>query len=216
MDETAVVWERLEAESAEAYAAFTVYRDMLSWASRRSRDAAWLRARAADAPANSDEAIEGSGSADGTWTRWMSEHEWVSRCVAYDAYIDRGVREGHEREHIASLVGLNAESIADAGDLGTVLKLALKLATRTLKSRSKAMPATSSVAKARAALLCIGDEGTRKLLESSLDDRLESMPVESLPSMLRAIAQLTDSKLGAMETALGVDHILIEIDKAGK
>lgn len=71
-------WDRVEGESAKAYAAFCKYRDLKP--DRRSLNAAY-----------------GGGRAPGYWAEWSSQFRWVERAAAYDAHLDELRRSERER-----------------------------------------------------------------------------------------------------------------------
>lgn len=77
MPETLHIWERQDAESAKAYSAFVVYRDM---GLERSIDAAY-RGYVGDEKSRKE--------ATGHFKRWASKHDWLSRAKAYDAERER-------------------------------------------------------------------------------------------------------------------------------
>jgi len=73
------IWERQPGETAKAYAAFCVYRDL--------------------GPGRS---LEKAAQAMGYKSRknfsiWHSKYEWVKRAEAYDEYLERRKREEHEK-----------------------------------------------------------------------------------------------------------------------
>lgn len=68
-------WLRREGESAKAYYAFTLYRDMDP--KERSIDAAFAAYTGQE---------KGKKSAAGHFTRWSAEHDWKARAEAYDAH----------------------------------------------------------------------------------------------------------------------------------
>ena len=73
------LWERQPSETAKAYAAFLVYRDLL--AVDRSVAAAWGRK------------IGGK-----QWERWCTVHDWVSRAVEHDSDLASRRRERMAKE----------------------------------------------------------------------------------------------------------------------
>ena len=81
------LWERRKGESAKAFAAFVVYRDM---GPERSIDQAWGRYQSG---INSV-----STRAPGQWRMWCVDHEWVARAQAYADFLDRIDGEEYERE----------------------------------------------------------------------------------------------------------------------
>jgi hypothetical protein len=74
-------WERAKGESAKAYAAFCVYRDLGSERSLRKM-------------ANEGEC----GANVGQLERWSSRWKWVNRAAAYDDELDRQTRRVNEKE----------------------------------------------------------------------------------------------------------------------
>jgi len=67
------IWDQQHGESAQAYAAFRVYRDM---GAARSLDAAW-RVSKGDQKSN----------APGRWRDWSTRWSWVERATAYDKHL---------------------------------------------------------------------------------------------------------------------------------
>ncbi len=85
-----IPWDkRMLGESAKAYDAFTIYRDM---GVGRSVDSAWW--------SSTEEGKKGGGKgtkkAPGLWKKWSTKYKWRSRCEAYDdrqAEIKRKINE---------------------------------------------------------------------------------------------------------------------------
>lgn len=83
----ALDWERRTGESARAYAAFCVYRDLGAARSLNLAYGEWRRAQG------------GSGDpakAAGYWAEWSSGHEWVARAAAYDGHLEALRRAARE------------------------------------------------------------------------------------------------------------------------
>ena len=70
------IWTRRDGETAKAYSAFCLYRDM---GSGRSLDAAYCLAQGLQ---------KGSKRVSGYWQRWYHDFEWKTRAEAYDAHLD--------------------------------------------------------------------------------------------------------------------------------
>jgi hypothetical protein len=80
-------FERLDGESAKAYSAFCVYRDL---GSERSLQKA-------------AEIVYGSGAKRGQLERWSSKFDWVARCRTYDDWKEMLVQSAiAEREQQAA------------------------------------------------------------------------------------------------------------------
>ena len=69
-------WQRTAEETAKAYAAFCLYRDL---GSGRSLRAAYAAAKGCQ---------KGVKRVSGYWQRWARDHQWKSRAEAYDAHLD--------------------------------------------------------------------------------------------------------------------------------
>lgn len=67
-------WEQQPGESARAFAAFCIYRDL---GAKRSLNAAY------------QEQSGSTSTAPGTWTAWSREHAWVERAEAYDQHLEQ-------------------------------------------------------------------------------------------------------------------------------
>jgi hypothetical protein len=79
-------WERTGEESDKAYAAFCTYRDLS--VSERSIELASKKNKVKNA---------------NHYARWSMKHNWVSRCRAFDAYLDIQARQKRERDHLANI-----------------------------------------------------------------------------------------------------------------
>ncbi len=103
-------------ETAKAYAAFCLYRDM---GAGRSIDAAYLRATS-----------KVGQRASKVWVDWSSKYNWVERAKLYDAYLGNKAREQAEGEHLAELqeyrkqLAFSSKSALAAGQ--RALRLALE------------------------------------------------------------------------------------------
>ena len=74
--------ERLTNESARAYRAFCVYRDL---GPDRSLDRAWERFCATSDPGQD----RGSARRPGHWAAWSQKYEWVKRAETYDDILEQ-------------------------------------------------------------------------------------------------------------------------------
>jgi len=81
-------WDMLEAESAKAFAAFAVYRDL---GRERSIDHAYERLTGRQL---------GNRRAPGRWGAWSTLHHWDERARAYDAALDARARAATEEKTI--------------------------------------------------------------------------------------------------------------------
>lgn len=77
-------WERLTTESAQAYAAFCVYRDM---GAGRSVVRAYEQSGGK----------EGAKQASGRWNGWAKRHRWAERAKAFDDRIEAAELKGREK-----------------------------------------------------------------------------------------------------------------------
>jgi hypothetical protein len=108
--QTPPLWERLSNESAKAFAAFCVYRDLPP--SRRSLDEAGRLIHGTQ---------EGrKRGATGRLREWAKAHHWASRVAAWDAHCDRASCQARvdaaremQQKHQAILAGV-CDKIADS------------------------------------------------------------------------------------------------------
>ncbi len=82
----AEAWTRRPGETATAYAAFCVYRDL---GPGRSLDAAYAQAKGLQ---------KGDKRASGNFQRWRRDHAWKNRAEAYDAYLDEEKRQAEAQK----------------------------------------------------------------------------------------------------------------------
>jgi hypothetical protein len=80
----ALPWEMQEGESAQAFEAFAIYRDM-----RADRSLSRVGQKL--------------GKSGGLIERWSSENSWQERVLAYDQYLDRREREEREKAHLVAI-----------------------------------------------------------------------------------------------------------------
>jgi hypothetical protein len=74
-------WERLQGETAGAFAAFCAFRDMGHERNIR---------KAVDSALKSDEKNEGKRNKHyGTWRNWCTQFRWRERAADYDRYIEK-------------------------------------------------------------------------------------------------------------------------------
>lgn len=74
-------WDKRKGETAPAFEAFVLYRDM---GPKRSLEKAASRV----------------GKTKQMLGRWSSEHDWQDRTAAWDEYLDRRVQEDNAHEHL--------------------------------------------------------------------------------------------------------------------
>jgi hypothetical protein len=94
-------WEQKPDESAQAYFAFTCYRDLP--ALERTLDKAFeesLRRRHGGRQEGDNR------KAGGNWRDWMAGNKWVERARAYDAHIERETAQRLEAERIRQVADM--------------------------------------------------------------------------------------------------------------
>lgn len=119
-------WERRTGEPLPAFHAFCHYRDL---GTERSLTKAWAAHQGI-----CRKAMVGGKSATlppvpGSWTRWSSYWDWVARCEAYDADVDKQIREQLQAkilqrrgEHLEQLAMLRTALMLPGGMVLTRLK----------------------------------------------------------------------------------------------
>ena len=113
---TRQMWERQEGESAKAWNAFRLYRDMEPTERSIAKIAAKL-----------------GYSAPVLCERWSMRNNWVARALAYDEYTDLQARNSRERERLAASdrriqIAKNMQLVGGAAiqDLGKKIQDALR------------------------------------------------------------------------------------------
>jgi hypothetical protein len=81
------IWERRPGESARAYAAFCVYRDLGTGRSLNLAYGEWRRSQGCAGDA---------AKAAGYWAEWSSGFAWVARAEAYDGHLEALKRAARE------------------------------------------------------------------------------------------------------------------------
>jgi hypothetical protein len=83
-------WDQREDESPQAYCAFVAYRDLRA---ERSIDHAYRTVSGQQ---------RGNKRASGRFTEWSQRYEWKRRAEAYDAYLERTIRDKLEAETVGA------------------------------------------------------------------------------------------------------------------
>lgn len=160
---TKEIFERLEGETAKAYAAFCIYRDLPPQTRSIKRANNISRGR----PTDSTE------EASGLFTKWASEHQWRTRAEAYDAIQERErrkrlerTREVEDEEKLEEFrqqqekLGSRCTSVAERL-LGMVEARLSKMAEDGKELDDKAL---ATVARAAAALATVGTNAQAEAL----------------------------------------------------
>ena len=193
-----IPWERMGDESAQAYAAFCLYRDL---GAGRSLDRAYaLHVERINAQGGRQLS---ANAAPGGWNRWCLENVWVERAAAYDLDCERRRRQQAERErdaqHTKELEDYRRRqkdfSIASQGAALTLMNLASRRLNKILADVNEGTaPGASPAALGKAQLA------------------LEQIPVKSLPAFFRAVAALAEAGTNAEAQALGLMELMKALD----
>ena len=158
--------ERLPAESARAYRAFSCYRDL---GPERSLDRAWSSFRTAQGK------DAGSARHPGTWGAWSHQHHWVERAAAYDELLDQEklaaaakqrrkreddlvqfqIEQSEKSQNIVRLMTTLVEKTAKVQpvEVTTVVYNEITETTKTTKIKAFNLPAIATMAKVRNEML---------------------------------------------------------------
>lgn len=176
-------WDkRMPGETAKAYDAFSIYRDM---GFSRSVDSAWWSST--DEYKNGGD--KGGKTVPGYWKTWSTKFKWRSRCEAYDdrqAETKRKIKEEEEGEQyrieIRENLQIRRERIkqlrAEQWDIGCELQTLGKAAIKALTATPDKMSGADTV----------------KILQMSFDLKKQSLGVTNMPA-LDAIVTLADDGL---------------------
>jgi hypothetical protein len=159
-------WEQRDGESTQAYLAFIVYRDMRG---ERSIDAAY---RASTGPQ------VGTKRASGRFKEWSQKFEWKVRAEAYDAYLERKVREklecdtvgGYERD-LAAYFDRQKKLSAAAGNAAIGLLTKASEGLKSLDARSIKPAELAALFRAAAAVASAASDA--EAIALGVDDLLK-------------------------------------------
>lgn len=181
MEET--YWnKRMPGESAKAYDAFSIYRDM---GVGRSVEAAWW----SSTDEGKNGASKGEKTVPGYWKNWSTKFKWRSRCEAYDdrqAEIKRKIKEEEESEQYRIEIRENARDRREK-----IKALRLKQWEIACELQKIAKVAIQSLRK-NPDKISLND--VNKSLELSFKLEKESLRVTDMPS-LTAIETLANEGL---------------------
>lgn len=115
-------------------------------------------------------------------SRWSAEHQWVERVRAYDQHRAEQSRTLAEAEHTAKIKAYR-ERAAKIGAATTDVSLGFLVAAgKRLKSLSKENPAAG-------------------------EETIKDIPINALPSFLRAAASVAEISLRVEREALGIGEL---------
>ncbi len=117
-------WEQQGGETAKAYAAFCVYRDM-------GRDRSLLKAW------RLQKGYEKATSVPGSWVNWSDSNDWKRRAESYDAHLEKIARAEREDEHRRELADYRERQRKQAEQAAGIATAALGLAGQELQSMVK-------------------------------------------------------------------------------
>jgi hypothetical protein len=178
-----IPWDKpIPGESAKAYEAFSIYRDM---GVGRSLDSAWWSST--DTGKKGEE--KGTKKAPGNWKKWSTQNKWRSRCKAYDdrqAEIKRRIKEeegtDQYRTEIREDLQLRRERIKalrqEQWEIGCKLQELAKAGIKALSKTPDKMSGADIV----------------KTLQLAIELKKESLGVTKMPA-LEAITTLADEGL---------------------
>ena len=116
------IYERLPNESAKAYAAFCLYRDLPP------------NVRAIRTAYRSQPGREQANDYSGAWLNWAATYTWIDRVRAYDIATERAARQIKEAEHAKGLEAFRVRSLQLSQATGTI---AVQVLIRTGKVLSE-------------------------------------------------------------------------------
>lgn len=152
-------WEKFPRESAKAYAAFVIYRNM---GPGRSLIAAFKHSHA------------GAKSASGQWTRWCGAFDWRRRAEDYDIWYEREQRREREKEHAEELRSYrNRQKTLAQVTLAAATALLQKAGARLAKVEPDEIPAKNLGSIFRSAALLANASTEAEGVALSVGDLLQ-------------------------------------------
>lgn len=133
--------------------------------------------------------IEDAKKPSGRYSQWSKKHRWLERAKAYDDHLDKiqtGTAEGLQARKITEYRE-RAEKLAKAAN-ETTIRLLVIANHRLLKIEEK--------------------------LKADPNAKID-IPDKQLPSMLRAIAAISDTAMNAEAEAIGVADLLDRFEREG-
>jgi hypothetical protein len=179
-----IPWDKpIPGESAKAYEAFSIYRDM---GVGRSLQSAWQNSKNEESKKGEQKR---SKTVPGYWKQWSTKYKWRSRCKAYDdhqAEIKRKIKEeegnGQYRLEIREDLQLRREKIKalrkEQWEMGCKLQELAKAGIKALGESPDKMSGADIV----------------KTLQLGIELKKESLGVTKMPA-LEAITTLADEGL---------------------
>lgn len=157
-------WDRRETESAQAYHAFTVYRDLRA---DRSIDAAYRHVTGVQ---------KGHNRATGRFKAWAADHEWMKRAEAYDAHLEMMARVEME----SAATDRHRDSLAEFQDRQRRLSAAAADAAIALLAKASERLRDLDVKEISAGALPSYFRAAASIAESASNSEAQSLAVDEL------------------------------------
>ena len=198
MESKPIAWERMRDESAQAYAAFCLYRDM---GSARSLDRAYaLHVERVNAEGGRQLSVN---RVSGRWNEWCQENVWVERVAAYDLDCERRRRQQAEREREAQYTQELEEYRARQKQMAIAAqRAALTLMDLSSRRLNKILVAVNAGAA----------PGASPAQLAAAELALNEIPVKALPNFFRAVAAMAEAGTNAEAQALGLMELMKALD----
>ena len=147
MNEEVIPYDRqIDGETAKAYQAYAIYRDLGITRSLDKAYAEYLEQRQ-----NSGQTAAGK-RAPRHWQEWSAANDWTRRAEAYDADLDQKHREAAEADHLEELRSFRDRRLAAAKRLESVYEMLIGRVEARVTSPDEKEGTTAALARAAAAI----------------------------------------------------------------
>lgn len=173
-------WDMLANETAPAFAAFCVYRDLGPY---RSLANAFTAATKEQGKGNGSDGEKKLPS--GRWTLWSAQHDWLNRSRQYDAYLELRARREAEAQHMADLEQFRSRSLRVARTLQEGGLRMLRVSNVGIEQIERVQAANPAAAPMRPSTLAAMYRSAAAVFQAASAAEAQALAVDELLGLLK-------------------------------
>ena len=173
-------WDMLANETAPAFAAFCVYRDLGPY---RSLSIAFTAATKEQGKGNGSDGEKKLPS--GRWTLWSAGNDWLNRSRQYDAYLELRARREAEAQHMTDLEQFRSRSLRVARTLQEGGLRMLRVSNVGIEQIEKVQAANPAAAPMRPSTLAAMYRSAAAVFQAASAAEAQALAVDELLGLLK-------------------------------